>query len=179
MTEWLAIKSDKNHRWTNAADEEKAARDLEPLDGEDAKSSWSHVLDDHCFEECFLGEPKATRALQALALLIFVEHNRPGERNKVSGVSLLRSALDASAVSEDRWTHPVTDFDSTHRSIKVNTPEDRRRIVRMILAKNGVQPWRYSREQLLPLLQRLLDKGLVRDAYLPTAHSLIARAIGG
>jgi len=98
MTEWLAIKSDKNHRWTNAADEEKAARDLEPLDGEDAKSSWAHVLDDRCFEECFHGEPKATRALQALALLIFVEHRKPGVRSRVLGVSFLRSALDESAV---------------------------------------------------------------------------------
>lgn len=178
MPEWLAIKSDKNRCWTDAAAEEKAARDLEPLDGEDSKSSWAHVLEDSCFEECFRGEPRATRALQALAILIFVEHRNPGVRSQVLGVSLLRSALDDSVVLEDRWTHPVTDFDSTHRSIKANTAEDRHRIVRMILARSGVQAWKYSREQLLPLLDRLLEKGLVRDGYLATAHNLLARGSG-
>lgn len=179
MTEWLAIKSDKSHRWTNGSDEDKAARDLEPFDGEDAKSSWAHVLDDHCFEECFQGEPRATRALQALALLIFVEHKKPGERSKIAGVSLLRAALEDSAVSGDRCEHPVASFDSTHRSIMASSEEARREVVRMVFANNGAQPWRYSREQLLPLLQRLLDKGLVTAAYLATARGLLARAISG
>lgn len=179
MTESLAIKSDKTQWWirANQQAEEKAARDLEPFEGEEAKSSWAHVLDDHYIEACFGAEgPRATRALQALAILIFVEKKRPGERSAVSGVSLLRSAINDS-VADDQWPHPVEKFDVTHRSIKSATDEMRRGIVRVVFENKAVEPWKYSREELLPLLRLLLDRRLVTDEFRDAAEHLLNRSV--
>jgi hypothetical protein len=177
MNEKLAIKSDKTKFWKK--EDSRAVVDLEPRPGEDSKSSWAHVLAEDCAFADFLegGGGRANRRLQALAMMIFSEVNQ-AQRSKITGVSIHRPVLSAVTVLEEPDLHPVRGCDVTHRSIVISSDQARHQLVVDIFAQEAYDCWEYSREELVPLLQNLLDAGMITADFLGPALSLLKRSIG-
>ena len=172
--EKLAIKTDHPSRWRNRA--EKAANDLTPQGEDDSKSSWAHAFSDESgFDALLDGTPAvATRLLQALALFLF--HAKADEsvlRNRVEGISFERNALSDDVIIDDKDEHVVVRFDETHRSLRTATIEARQECLRTIFQKDAFNDWKYTRQQLIPLLQYLLAKECLRLEYVELARKIV------
>jgi hypothetical protein len=176
VDEHLAIKTDKVGDWSKKK-EQVAAKDLAPRESDGGrKSSWAHCSEPLSeVTSAVLTDPqKATCELQALALFIF-EQRRPAapRRNKILGVSLRRSALKPALIEEDNLEHPNEAYASTHRSLLLEEEGQRLTVAAEILAGDYFVPWRYTRDQMADLLEKVLDGGFIAPEFRSDARSLL------
>lgn len=167
--EKLGIRTDTPSRWQSQ--DLRITKDLRPRQGEPAKSAWAHGWPDSAPFEVVLSGRTATGLLQAVALLLFAHRNKSSIRLELHLVSVHRSALPKGTVIDDAGMHPVPRFDCSHRSIRTEDEEQRRRLVQRISGPEVVHS--YTREQLIPLLEHLVANRRLRAQFEPVARRII------
>lgn len=175
MSERLAIKTDQVDDWEKRK-VERAVKNLTPRPNDNGlKSSWAHCSNNDEGElPAILHEPaQATCRLQALALYIFSERYSNTNRNKVRGVSLLRTAIGQELIIEDECEHPIPAYCVTHRSLIMSDEQRRRETVEHLLAEGAFEAWEYSREEMAELLEDLLAGNHISPGLEAVARSLL------
>lgn len=175
MSEFLAIKTDKAREWDKGKDR-VAVDDLSPRGKDEGrKSSWAHYERECAICSSILANPaKATQQLQALALFIFSQRTASAPiRNKISGVSIARSAIRPELIVEDFEAHPIEAYCSTHRSLLLADVGDRESTASEVLSGRHFESWKYTRDILAEVLQAALDTGSISLAFERDAKSLL------
>lgn len=176
--EWLAIRTDRPNRWINGDAESatKAAKDLRPRNSERAKSAWAFVYRTCRVEELLqdAGEG-ACLDLQALALLIFLRRSRDSTPISVKGVAVERRAFSPDVVTEERASHIVAQFDSSHRHIFLEDDSSRvREAARLLRMPECIKVWERTTNELLALLEALLHAQALRPEFVPVAQEILS-----
>lgn len=162
--EQLVVKTDKPQFFVEKDQRALKPGELVPREGERAKSAWAYSLHAGESEEI---DPWATLELHALAILVSASSSQI--RNRIVGVRFSRALLQPAWVIEDRGRHLVEAHDETHRSLQTGEPA----IAGELLAQGDFQEWTFTRDQLAPLLKRVVDAGLVRQEFQPVAIQLL------
>lgn len=173
MSERLAIKTDQVEDWKKGK-LGPAVKNLTPRPADQGlKSSWAHCAEDGDLPEILADPSKASCTLQALALYFFSERYSRASRNRVTGVSLLREAINASLIIEDYNPHLISAYGVTHRSLLMADEQARRETAESLLAARAFDDWEYTRDEMAELLEYLLEAGQIDAAMEKDARSLL------
>lgn len=173
MSERLAIKTDQVDAWRKAK-LGPAVKNLTPRESDGGlKSSWAHCTENGELSGILEDPAKATCQLQALALFFFSELHTRANRNRVTGVSLVREVIREGAVIEDPSRHPIPAYSVTHRSLALIDEEERQITVARIFAEKAFEDWEYTRDEMAELLDELLAAGAIDPAMEHDARSLL------
>ncbi len=177
MVEKLAIRSDRISDWRKKK-VNRMKGDLAPRKAEDLKSSWAHTLEDSSDLPALLAcRPNACRELQALALFIFKERSDSTKnvRYNIEGVSIHRTAFDASDIIEDTADHPIDGYQETHRSLRTRDEVKLNASAARIIEQELFECWEYDIAELSVKLRALVRQGEIREEYRPAAEQLLER----
>ena len=170
----MSIRTSRVSWWR--AGNKRASEVLAPPEGESTKSAWAFDLPDQVrVEELFTNaqNPRGSRLYQALNLYLA---DASPERNKVEGIAIPRSALPTRSVVEDRGQHLCEHHDLTHRSLHADGAL--RNSIRDRCFEEVSQSdltWKYTANELVDLAQNLLERNVIRSAYLERARLLVAK----
>jgi|GEM_PF-4679866 len=150
-------------------------KSLEPREGDDGKkSSWSCI--NHVISEPEKIVPNAESVVwcQCVHALNSLIHKLKGQLivSEVTGVSLLRKAI-AIYVIDDEGDHVVLSCCPAHRSIRSDTQDIRLKIVEAVSNAGDAIKWRYTTEELVPLLSRLVSQNAIQRQYDPQVQTVL------
>ena len=152
--------------WKNKGRWRKAGALIARL--KDDQSSWAFVADAE-LRRVVDGIEPPWQALHAASFLLLASIKK--ERSQVCTISFPRDSLPPQLVAEDTGEHAVASLNHWHRTLDASESSGRQDLAECI-ARSHV-PKRFTRMQLAPLLQELLDAELVRDDLKATAQRLI------
>jgi len=161
-------------------------RDLVPRlkKGETTKSAWSYQEGARdalgpgdiaaLVASTALGEAEAllreyAMPLHALALFVFKHLNVDLRRDWIGIVTFPRDCIAQELLNQSVGCHLVSCFDEAHVDIDVAQIEDRENTFRRI-CEGDVRALDYTRDELRPLYEILLARGLIRDCYRAVAQ---------
>ncbi len=112
------------------------------------------------------------QALHAASFLLLASVEK--ERSQVGVVSFPRASLPPHLVIDDKGRHAIASLDRWHRTLDAGDPTGGRDLAGSIAESQVAK--RFTRMQLVSLLQELLDADLIRSELESTARRLIELA---
>lgn len=165
MQEHLAVREEwsKKGRWTQP---EKLAAILRP-----DQSTWAF---ESAASDCSVSNGLEPPWIELHAVSFLVQASKVAYRNKITVVAFPRSRIPAALIADDRGEHLIAYLDHWHRTLDSNSESSRTALARN--TSPHVQIRKFTRTQLAPLLQELLDRDLVRSDLRAVAEDLVRLA---
>ena len=178
--EFLTFRCDKFP--TNPAEcLEKCIKLFWPRANDNCKSTWAFESEDPDLATLNVAESgkqyTICRRLHAVSLFVLQKHFNKDEkqavRNVVEGVAFPRDPIKE-FVNNEPDTHLIAECDATHRCLRFENEDARAIAVRRIVDSKAIAKWKYLRIELVALLRQLMDRGIVKNEFIPTAQAIMA-----
>lgn len=165
--EWLLVKCDRTSDWKN----NKVDQCLKTISND--QSCWAH-LGSPTDDVAGAAPDYPGTALHALSMFVQQEHVGTQQRTKIEGIAFARRVV-ANYVKENSATHLIRGLETSHRDLCFASNDQRCSVVRALVGAAERSSWKFTAQELVPLLRRALDAGLVEDEYLKTARAICER----